>query len=78
MAVMWTPANNKQFHYASIAVWLLLSCCLAHQFGSFQVLVFAIIQIIFFAGFTSEIFAIQEEMNGSGKGKLREKLFHKI
>lgn len=67
MIVLWSPKNNKKFHYASICIWLLLSCFLAHQFGAaFQTPIFIAVQIIFLAGFAYEVYDIHEEMVAEG------------
>ncbi|KAJ8945745.1 hypothetical protein NQ318_012067 [Aromia moschata] len=64
--LLWKPENNTKFHYASIAIWLVCSCCLARQFGYVQLPVFIVLQIIFFGGFVSEVYEIHEAMNSSG------------
>lgn len=67
MAVMWTPKNNKWFHYASIGMWLLLSCLLAQQFGPLKMIVFIILQLVLVAGFSYEVRNFQDELLASGK-----------
>ena len=64
--VFWKPENNTKFHYTSIAVWLLLSCCLAHQCGGFQMPAFIFLQVVFFGGFISEVYDIHNELNAEG------------
>ncbi|KAH0812234.1 hypothetical protein GEV33_010558 [Tenebrio molitor] len=64
--LMWKPENNTKFHYISIGIWLLLSCCLAHQFGTFQLPAFILLQVIFFGGFVSEVYDIHSELNAGG------------
>lgn len=67
MVCLWSPRNNRKFHYASIGIWLLLSCCLANQFGvSFRTPIFLTVQIIFLSGFAYEIYDIHEEMVAEG------------
>ncbi|XP_019872983.1 transmembrane protein 245 isoform X2 [Aethina tumida] len=61
--LLWRPENNTKFHYASIGIWLIGSCCLAQQFGSYQLIVFIILQTIFFGGFIWEIYEVYTEMN---------------
>ncbi|CAH0550108.1 unnamed protein product [Brassicogethes aeneus] len=65
--LLWKPENNVKFHYASIGIWLIGSCCLAQQFGSFQLIIFIILQCIFFGGFSCEVYDIYTEMNISGR-----------
>ncbi|XP_050296615.1 transmembrane protein 245-like isoform X2 [Anthonomus grandis grandis] len=62
----WTQENNVHFHYASTVVWLLGSCCLSSQFGSIQMPVFIILQIVFFGGFISEVYEAYSTMNEAG------------
>ncbi|RZC33168.1 transmembrane protein 245 [Asbolus verrucosus] len=64
--ILWKPENNTKFHYASIGIWLLLSCSLAHQFDSFQMPIFIALQVIFFGGFVSEVYDIHNELNAEG------------
>ncbi|EFA06639.1 transmembrane protein 245 [Tribolium castaneum] len=64
--LLWKPENNTRFHYASIGIWLLLSCCLAHLFGSFQMAAFIFLQVVFFGGFVSEVYDIHNELNAEG------------
>lgn len=64
---MWTPQNNKKFHWISIGVWLLLSCCFAHQFGSFRIIIFVLLQLIYLGGFFSEVRNLQKNMNDAGE-----------
>lgn len=66
MALMWTPQNNKKFHYVSIGIWLLLSCCCANQFGSLRIVVFIIMQLILLGGFIYEVHSLQEQINLEG------------
>ncbi|KAF5293264.1 hypothetical protein FQR65_LT11004 [Abscondita terminalis] len=63
---VWTPKNNMKFHLASIGIWLLFSSCLAHQFGTFQIPIFVIMQTIFLAGFVYEIYDIHQQMLAQG------------
>lgn len=69
--VFWKPENNTKFHYASIGVWLMLSLCVSHQIGVFQVAIFIALQIIFFGGFMSEVFNIYKTLNSEGKCQLK-------
>ncbi|XP_044263709.1 transmembrane protein 245 [Tribolium madens] len=64
--LLWKPENNTRFHYASIVIWLFLSCCLAHLFGSFQMAAFIFLQVVFFGGFVSEVYDIYSELNAEG------------
>lgn len=65
-ALLWTPKNNTKFHLASSVLWTLLSCFVAHLFGSFQILAFISMQLIFAAGFVLEVYELKNEMSKLG------------
>ncbi|XP_018335712.1 transmembrane protein 245 isoform X2 [Agrilus planipennis] len=65
--VLWRPVNNKVFHWASLGIWFLISCFIAHMFGSlFQKFVFIVLQVIFAIGFIYEVNDIQAEATAAG------------
>lgn len=64
MVFKWNPNNNRMFHYASMMMWLLLSCLIAKLFGSLQIPIFLVLQIILLGGFISEVIDIQQGLKG--------------
>lgn len=52
----WRPENNAKFHLASLTIWLLASCYLARQFGSFQLPLFVLLQVVLLAGLVYELY----------------------
>lgn len=65
MVFKWNPNNNRMFHYASMMMWLLLSCLIAKLFGSLQIPIFLVLQIILLGGFISEVIDIQQGLKGN-------------
>ncbi|XP_060526969.1 transmembrane protein 245 [Cylas formicarius] len=63
---VWKPENNIIFHYTSLVVWFLVMCSFARAFGSFQMPIFILLQVVFFGGFISEIYEVYTYMNGTG------------
>lgn len=63
---LWTPENNRVFHFAAIGVWLIVCLTIANQFGSYALPVFAAFQVVIMGGFFSEIYNIYEEKKEEG------------
>ncbi|OXU30627.1 hypothetical protein TSAR_003641 [Trichomalopsis sarcophagae] len=65
--VYWTPTNSVQFRYSSFVIWFMISLYLSNVFGTYPVLVFCGLQILFLIGFIYEVVLILDlqEMEGN-------------
>ncbi|KYN00909.1 Transmembrane protein C9orf5 [Cyphomyrmex costatus] len=64
--IYWTPSNSIRFRYMSFVIWFIISMYLSSIVGTYQVLVFAALQILCVIGFIYEVILIMDghELNG--------------
>ncbi|KYN15156.1 Transmembrane protein C9orf5 [Trachymyrmex cornetzi] len=64
--IYWTPSNSAHFRYMSFMIWFIISMYLSSIAGSYQVLVFAALQILCIIGFIYEVILVMDghELNG--------------
>ncbi|KAG5309294.1 TM245 protein, partial [Acromyrmex insinuator] len=64
--IYWTPSNSAHFRYMSFMMWFIISMYLSSIAGSYQVLIFAALQILCIIGFIYEVILVMDshELNG--------------
>lgn len=63
----WTPANSAQFRYSSFVIWFMISLYLSNALGTYPIIVFCSLQLMYLVGFIYEIVLILDHHEISGK-----------
>ncbi|KAK2580315.1 hypothetical protein KPH14_012552 [Odynerus spinipes] len=58
--ISWTPVNSKHFRYTSFVLWFIISLYLSNILGAYQVIIFLILQVLYFIGFIYEVLLLME------------------
>ncbi|XP_076234902.1 transmembrane protein 245 isoform X3 [Calliopsis andreniformis] len=65
--VYWTPSNSTYFRYVSFVVWFIISLYLSNILGSYQIVIFLTLQVLYLVGFVYEVVYIMENEELEGK-----------
>lgn len=63
----WTPKNSVEFRYTSFFIWLILSMYLSNVLGTYPLVVFVSLQILFLIGFIYEVLLVLDHQEINGK-----------
>lgn len=63
----WRPENSLYFHFSSYAIWLLISFYFSNLLGTYPVIIFCSLQLLFVTGFIYEVLTVieKEELEGN-------------
>ncbi|KAF3427624.1 hypothetical protein E2986_08370 [Frieseomelitta varia] len=65
--VYWAPNNSIHFRYSSFIIWFMISLYISNILGAYQIIIFTILQILYFIGFIYEVVAIMENQELENK-----------